>query len=69
MAGAYTTLKLSPGDHQTLQVLLKFLAGKVSEGEFRAVLSSQGRFTRIPGEVPMEKIVSLTAESLIGTVA
>ena len=67
MAGAYTTLKLSPADHQAIRVLLGYLAGKVTEEGLRAVLITQGR--RVPSEMPVENIVSFTAESLIFAVA
>lgn len=62
MAGAFTTLKLTTNDHQTLKVLLQYLGGKVSEEEFRAVLNSQGR--RVPKEMTIDKVINILADQL-----
>jgi hypothetical protein len=45
MAGAFTTVKVPPEDHQALQALLRYLAGKITEDQFRAILQAQGRNT------------------------
>ncbi|KKN20124.1 hypothetical protein LCGC14_0938670 [marine sediment metagenome] len=61
MTGAYTTLKVAPADHQALLTLLGFLAGKVTEEQFRAVLQAQGRTTAGDGQ----DIAAAMAEMLI----
>ena len=65
MAGAYTTLKVSPEEHQALLALLRFLAGKIPEDQFRAVLKAQGR--RIPDEMPLDKFLGPIADQLLGS--
>ena len=64
MAGAYTTLRVIPEDHQALLALLRYLAGKVDEPTFRAVLASQGR--KIPAEIAIDRVVGPIADQLLG---
>ena len=65
MAGAQTTLKMDPEKHQALEVLLKYLADKVSAEEFLAVLTAQGRAVR---HMKPEEVVKLMAGALLPTV-
>lgn len=64
MAGAYTTLKVSPEEHQALVALLRFLAGKIPEDQFRAVLKAQGR--NIPDDIPLDRFLGLVADQMLG---
>lgn len=67
MAGAYTTLKVPPEDHQALQALLRYLTGKGGRGgitteQFRAVLQAQGRTI---SAVPDDDLVAAIADMLV----
>ncbi|KKM98470.1 hypothetical protein LCGC14_1157760 [marine sediment metagenome] len=67
MAGAFTTLKVPPEDHQALQALLKYLMGKGGMGgitmdQFRAVLQTQGRSV---ANTPDEDLVAAMADMLV----
>lgn len=66
MAGAFTTLKLSPEDHQALLSLLRYLGGKITGEQLRVVLASQGR--KISPDIATEQVVSVMADQLIGAI-
>ncbi len=62
MAGAFTTIKVPPEDHQALQALLKYLTGKVTADQFRAVLQAQGRNI---ANTPDDDLVAAIADLLV----
>ena len=63
---AYTTLKMVPADHQALQALLQFLAGRIDIAGFRVVLLSQGRRVE---NIPDDRLVADMAGLLLNAVA
>lgn len=62
---ATTTLKLEASEHQALVALLHFLAHKISEDEFKAILTAQGR--KVKG-IPSDRVVEVVADQLVGVV-
>ena len=66
MAGAFTTLKISPEDHQAILALLRYLAAKITDGQFRAILMAQGR--KIPDDIATDRVVPVIADQLIGAI-
>ena len=66
MAGAFTTLKISPEEHQALLALLRYLGGKIPEDQFRAVLKAQGR--KISDDIATDRVVPVIADQLIGAI-